>query len=293
LTSAQLAANPNYALACQGVAPDSGFSQQLSQITGVLKGTPTLKPETGEVFSYGLVYDSSLLQGFSMSVDYWNYDIKNVITKLDVNYAADNCVNNGIFCDLIHRFTTGPNAGQIQSFDEPIVNLGELKTDGIDLSLKYALRNTVAGSFNFSIDVTHINSYETIPSPGAPPVQIAGTYDRQFGNYAKYRGLLGVGWSLGGFEGLVTGRYIHSLVVHDPDGAPGVQPDLEVGSIMYWDLTLGYTFPTQTKIQLGGMNITDKQPPILYQNNVLNANTDVSTYDTLGARWFASIQQKF
>jgi len=41
------------------------------------------------------------------------------------------------------------------------------------------------------------------------------------------------------------------------------------------------------------MNLTDKLPPILYQNNVINANTDVSTYDTIGRRFFLSVSQKF
>ncbi len=50
----------------------------------------------------------------------------------------------------------------------------------------------------------------------------------------------------------------------------------------YFDLTVGYELPTKTRIQAGMINLADKQPPIFYQNNVLNANTDVSTYDTLG-----------
>ena len=58
--------------------------------------------------------------------------------------------------------------------------------------------------------------------------------------------------------------------------------------------TLGYTVkPTNTKLQLGMQNITNRQPPILYQNNVLNSNTDVSTYDLLGRRFFVSFNQKF
>jgi outer membrane receptor protein involved in Fe transport len=46
-------------------------------------------------------------------------------------------------------------------------------------------------------------------------------------------------------------------------------------------------------VQLGVNNLTDKQPPILYQNNVTNANTDVATYDTIGRYFFLSLTQKF
>jgi outer membrane receptor protein involved in Fe transport len=46
-------------------------------------------------------------------------------------------------------------------------------------------------------------------------------------------------------------------------------------------------------VQIGAINIGDKQPPLLYQNNVINANTDVSTYDTIGRRWWVGVTQKF
>jgi outer membrane receptor protein involved in Fe transport len=141
--------------------------------------------------------------------------------------------------------------------------------------------------------VTHINSYENTPAPGAAPVEIAGTYDRQFGNYAKWRGLAGLGWQLAGFDGLLTVRYIGKLQVNDPDGAIDNAPPLDISQVTYLDLTLGYNFPTNTRVQVGATNLTDRAPPILYQNNVLNANTDVSTYDTLGRRWFVGLTQKF
>ncbi|MBL8271355.1 TonB-dependent receptor plug domain-containing protein [Steroidobacter sp.] len=296
LTPGDVAANPNLALACQGVPLDGTFSQPNSQITGLVVGSPNLKPETGDVVTFGVVYDPGFIQGLSVSVDFWKYKIKDLITALDPNFAIDQCVQTGSpeFCDLQFRYpSTSNNAGLHQVFVEPIVNLGELQTDGIDFGVKYSLRDTAAGSFNFTLDMTRINSYENTPSPGATPVEIAGTFDRQFGNYAKWRGLLGIGWAMGGFDGLVTLRYIHSLRVDGPDGGLTDEPPLEIGSMTYVDATVGYTFPTDTKIQVGGINLGDKVPPLLFQNNVTNANTDVSTYDLLGRRWYVGVTQKF
>jgi outer membrane receptor protein involved in Fe transport len=296
LTDAAVAANPNLALACQGVPRDGSFSQPNSQITGLIVGSPDLKPETGDVVTFGVVYDPGFIQGLSVSVDYWKYKIEDLITALDPNFASDQCVETGNpeFCDLQFRYpSTSNNAGLHKVFVEPIVNLGKLQTDGVDIGVKYALRDTAAGSFNFSLDLTRINSYENTPSPGATPVEIAGTFDRQFGNYARWRGLLGVGWALGGFDGLVTLRYIDSLKIIGPDGGLTDEPPLNIGSMTYIDATFGYTFPTDTKIQVGGINLGDKQPPLMFQNNVTNANTDVSTYDLLGRRWYVGLTQKF
>lgn len=296
LTQAMVDANSNLALACEGVPRTGTFRQPLSQITGLLIGNPNLKPETGDVTTFGVVYDVSQVPGLSFTVDFWKYKIEDVITNLDVTYTAEQCAATGdeTFCGLMYRYTSGPNAGEFQVLQQPTVNLGSLKTDGIDFGVKYALRDTPIGTFNLSLDATRINSYESVASPGADPQEVAGTYDRQFGNYAKWRGMFGVQWALADIDGLLTVRYFHSLQLLNPDGAnPDPNPPLDIPSVTYFDLSLGYTFPTDTKIRVGGINLTDKDPPILYQNNVLNANTDVSTYDTLGRRWFVSLTQKF
>jgi outer membrane receptor protein involved in Fe transport len=296
LTTAMIAANPNLALACVGVPLDAEFSQPNSQVTGLIQGSDNLKPETGEVMTAGFVYDPNFVEGLSFTVDYWTYEIEDLITQLDPNFAIGQCVDTGNpdFCGLVYRYPAGTAvAGEIQVFREPIVNLGKLETDGVDIGVKYSLRDTGAGTFNISLDMTRILSYESTPAPGAEPIEIAGTFDRQFGNYAKWRGLLGVGWAMGSLDGLLTVRYIHSLQVNDPDGFIENAPPLQIGSMTYIDASVGYTFPTNTKVQVGGINLNDKQPPLLYQNNVINANTDVSTYDLLGRRWFVGVSQKF
>lgn len=294
LTSAALAANPNLALACVGVPVDAGFSQPNSQITGLLLGSPDLKPETGDVLTAGFVYDSSLLRGLSFNVDYWRYKIDDIITPLDPNFAADQCVQTGNadFCGLMYRYESGPNAGLFKVFQLPTVNLGTLETDGIDVGLRYQLRDTRTGSWGFQLEATRINSFTSVPAPGAETVEVAGTFEPQYGNYARWRGVLGVNWSLAGFDGTLTARYIDSLVIKDADGAIPDQ-QLNIPSVTYLDLTLGYGFATNTRVQLGVQNLTDEQPPLFYNNNVVNANTDVSTYDLLGRQWFLGVTQKF
>jgi iron complex outermembrane receptor protein len=300
LTSAMLAANPNLALACKGVIPNSGFKEPNGQITGLNLGNPNLKPESGTVKTVGIVYDPSWLSGFSVDIDYWKYNLNQLITLLDSNYSIQQCVANGnpAFCNLVTRNASGAQQGQVLVFNNPTSNLGSLMTDGVDLGIRYAMRNTMLGNFQFSFDLTDTMSYLNVPAPGAAAQQISGTYSRQFGNYARYRGLATAGWSGWNAEGLITARYIHKLVVPNPSvlgttatGAP--YPDLQIGSVMYWDASVGYTLPTKTKLLFTMQNVFDKQPPIFYQNNVVNADTDVETYDTLGRRWVVSFSQKF
>jgi outer membrane receptor protein involved in Fe transport len=302
LTQAAVNANPNLALACQGVPRDGTFKEPNGQITGLNESNPNLKPETGKVKTAGFVYEPSYVQGLSFEADYWSYHIDGLITTLDSNYSIQQCVATGspTFCNLVTRYgaNTGTNAGLIQVFVNPSFNLGSLDTSGVDLSLKYSIKNTPVGAFNVEIDWTHTNNYTNNPAPGAASQEIAGTYNKQFGNYAKNRGLAFFGWDWLGADLLITERYIGGLKIEDPSvtglTATGTTyPDLYIGSVLYTDLTLGYTLPTHTHLQAGVRNLSDKQPPIFYQNNVVNANTDVNTYDTLGRNWWVGFSQKF
>jgi iron complex outermembrane receptor protein len=299
LTTARIAENPNLAVACVGVIPDTDFSQPNGQVTGLLTSNPDLDPETGDVTTFGITWQPGFLNNnFSIRVDYWQYTIDGVITQLDTNYSMDQCVATGDpqYCGLITRFdATTANPGQISVFLQPTRNLGRLETDGVDIGARYSLRDTAAGSFNFNIDWTHINSYTNEP-PNAPVQEVAGTYDRQFGNYAENRASATLGWAMGKFDAQIGARFIDDIVLLLPSGgavAPEDNPPLPVDSFVYLDLYFGYTINDNIKVSLTGTNLSDEQPPMLYQNNVTNANTDVNTYDTLGRRYAISATYKF
>jgi len=299
LTTARIAANPNLTAACVGVIPNSGFSQPNGQVTGLLTANEELDPETGDVTTFGVTWQPGFLNNnFSIRVDYWKYTIDGVITQLDTNYSMDQCVATGDpqYCGLITRFgATTANPGQISVFLQPTRNLGTLETDGIDVGARYALRDTAAGNFNFTIDWTHINSYTNAP-PNAPVQEVAGTYDRQFGNYAENRATATVGWSMDKFDAQLGARFIDSIVLLLPSGGavdPADNPPLPIDSFVYLDLYFGYTINDSIKVSLSATNLSDEQPPLLYQNNVTNANTDVNTYDTLGRRYAISATYKF
>jgi len=219
-----------------------------------------------------------------------------VIELVDPNFAADQCIESGdpTFCSLIHRNLTGAAAGTIISATEPVANLGELETDGFDFNVEYKLRGTPIGDFAFMLNATHTDHYEVTSAPGTSRVDYAGQYSSEFGNYARIRGKVGIGWSLHDLNALLTARYIDHLTLPTPDaGTQVVQVPLAIPSVTTFDLSVGYTLPTGTHIQAGMINMFDRAPPIYYQNNVINANTDVSTYDVLGRRFFIGFNQKF
>jgi outer membrane receptor protein involved in Fe transport len=299
LTSARVAANPNLAAACVGVPLDGSFEQPNGQVTGLLLANDQLDPETGIVETFGITWQPSFLNNnFSIRVDYWNYEIDDVITQLDTNFSINQCVATGDpnFCGLVTRFTDVNNAGIVYLFRQPTVNLGKLETDGYDVGAHYGLRDTGIGDFTFQVDWTHILKYDSLPAANAETVHVAGTYDRQFGNYAENRATASIGWTMNKFEAQLAARFIDGIQLLLPSGGtlpPEDNPPLDVPSFTYLDLYFGYQFNDSIKVSLTGTNLTDEQPPMLYQNNVTNANTDVNTYDTLGRRYAISATYKF
>jgi hypothetical protein len=284
------------------VVPNGTFKEPNGQITGLNESNPNLKPETGKVKTAGIVFDPSFVPGLSVSADYWSYHIDGIITTLDANYSINQCIATAspTFCSLVTRYTSGAasNLGLIQAFVNPSFNLGSLDTSGVDIGLKYTLRDTPFGAYQFALDWTHTNNYTNNPAPGSATQEIGGTYSTQWGNNTKNRALASLGWTWHGIDALFTSRFIGGVKVEHPsvtgvDAAGNPYPDLKIGSVIYEDLTVGYTIAaSRTHVQVGVRNISDKQPPIFYQNNVTNANTDVETYDLLGRQWFIGFTQK-
>jgi len=299
LTTARITANPNLALACVNVPTDGSFTQPNGQVTGLLLSNSELDPETGDVMTFGVTWQPSFLNNnFSVRVDYWSYQIDDVITQMDTTFSMTQCVQFGdpTFCNLITRFDDVNNAGTILVFRQPTFNLGTLETDGIDVGMRYQLRDTAAGDFNFQVDWTNIMNYDSTPSDRSDTIHVAGTYDRQFGNYAENRATATIGWNKDKFDAQLGARFIDDIVLLLPSGGtllPEDNPPLPIDSFVYLDLYFGYQINDAIKVSLSGTNLTNEQPPILYQNNVTNANTDVNTYDTLGSRWAISASYKF
>jgi iron complex outermembrane receptor protein len=297
-TGVATAAYPFLPDACVGVPANVGFSEPQNQVTGKLESNPNLKPETGYQYDGGFVFDPSFAPGLSFSADYWNYTVNNLITTLDPNYTIQQCglTGNPEFCNLIDRYpSTSPSAGQLKVFLQPTFNLGTSKTDGIDFVLKDTIAKTAAGNFNIEVDETHLMSWTNQASPGAAPQQIAGQYSKQFGFYTKDRATVNVGWSGWGAQAMLTARYIGAVDIPLTNFNGTTFLGWHLPSVMYFDLTAGYTIAkTDTQLRAGILNLADKTPPIAGINTFNDsAVTDVFTYDTIGRRFFLGFTQKF
>ncbi len=315
------------ALACQYV-PTNGTFQNTSvvsqtQASTVVQGARVsgfpVRPEHGTSYDFGAVYSPSYVPGLSTTVDFWRVQLNDTITTVGLQSLLNLCAaGQTVYCQYIHRTPSGPNAGQLQqSTVEPVGNLGSISTAGIDWSANYKLPQFSFGQFNVGVNATYLQYYTQNTAPG-----VAGnvTYNNAgrflpYGSaqsaacpdnvgvclFPRWRAQGFVDWQQGGWSAQWRMRWIGKF---SNGGAAGsvndTQPNFEPGTIlhygstMYNDVSLGYNIaPINTRVDFGVNNLFDKQPPMLYANNTLNANTDPSDFDLMGRYWWARVTVKF
>jgi outer membrane receptor protein involved in Fe transport len=306
--------NLAHANACQNAIGLSGGG--LSQINGVRYGALAaglpIKPEYGKSYDFGFVYDPKWLDGLSVSVDYWRVKLNDtILNPVDAQTVLNTCYNDNshVLCQFIHRY----DDGQIQFVGQPTTNLGTLDTSGADLGIRYRLPETPIGNFLVTLDSTYLIKYDNDIGSDIPVTHVAGHYNGLYGNFPRWRALAGLNWNLGNFDASWRIRYVGRTSVgsEDPgqaDSADGCYRDdvncegpwvtsptrLRYGAYAYHNVSAGYNInQINTRVEVGVDNVSNKQPPIFYQNNVLNANTDVNTYDTVGRYYWARVSVKF
>lgn len=300
-------------LACQNVPTDGSFIQTDTQLSAIKGGNPGLQPEEGRALTYGAVYDPAWLEGASFSVDVWRIYLNDTIGTVGTQTILNNCFNNGSFCNLFSRGTSG----EILRLFDRNANVGRTDTQGVDFGVKYRLEDTDWGNFRLSLDTTYTAQFDVktiVLGEVVARQYLAGTFLSSsfggLGNYSRIRSLGSLAWEMGPWEAQWTSRFISGFsvgAVHPntrtntcadlglalvAGGTPGCM--FERGGHTYHNVQLGYRVEAwNTRFQIGVDNAFDKQPPIVFQNNSLNGNTDERTFDTVGRYWWATATVRF
>ena len=229
--------------------------------------------------------------------------------------------------------TPGANQGQIQTIGEPTANLGSLNTAGVDWSLIYKLPEFSFGKFTAGINATYLKYYnlQTAPGTSGNTTYTDAGHFLPFGSpqeaacpgagtclFPRWRAQGFVNWQLGNWDASWRLRYIGRFQMGSKSPSQDVLPDgtcyyegkpnpaggvyhcnltgqeYKYGATIYNDVSFGYNVePLNTRVDVGVNNLFDKQPPILFANNTLNANTDPSDFDLMGRYFWARVTVKF
>lgn len=273
-----------------------------SQASGLTGGNPLLEEETADSFTIGATlrspFSSPWLRGLSGSVDYYDFTIKNVVGTLATTQQLRRCFNeNGtsnptydptnFFCQL---FSRDPNSGQITSTLETNANLGTLKTSGIDFQMDWAL--TLAdvggpawGSLALNIIGTKLQEWKRQDIPGGEFTDRKGTISNAFGlTLPEWKFLSSLNWNYNPFTVGVRWRYVGSVKNFN-------NREQTLKAVSYFDLNTSWKMKKLVTLRAGVNNLTDKQPRV-YSPSIA-ANTDPSTYDLVGRRYYVGLTARF
>jgi iron complex outermembrane receptor protein len=242
-------------------------------VTAILRsgGNPNLAPEKGDTLTAGVVLTPKAIRGLSLSVDYYDIKIANVITTLSAQQIINACYNQGLAaaCGQLRRDASGT----LTDIFATAVNIAKFHTNGVDAELAYRTRVDkigLPGQITFRLLTNYV--HELISDNGVLRVDGAGFA----GSQAAY---LTPHWRANGsinYESKSVGVDVRGRFISASQFAPyqifGVANaslvDDKIPSFFYVDLTLrgyipfggdmGHRLTVFTSVS----NLFDKQPPI-------------------------------
>lgn len=286
------------------------------QYNGRIGGNPTLQPEVGKTLNFGFVFTPVFLAGFSATIDYTDIKISSVITSYGPNLIQANCIAsndpNSTWCQSIHRDAGGTLWASPQGYTiDPLINLGKLENESIDVGLAYNTTLGTMGRLRTRLDGSYLQKLETTPGGGALSYDCAGFFGPDCAPATpKWRHRFSMDWDtpVTGISAGATWRYFgearNELV--NP-GFPSSysaanialgRPDPRLPTVNYLDLRASYTWEKYT-VRIGINNVTDRDPPLFDTINsggnstFAESNTYPSMYDTAGRYLYLNVTADF
>ncbi|MBD8563109.1 TonB-dependent receptor [Oxalobacteraceae sp. CFBP 8763] len=236
-----------------------------TRLTTLVGANPDLEPEKSKTYTVGFVIEP--VKNFVATIDFWKIDMKRTIAQINEDSIFDNLDR---YQDL---FVRNPD-GTLQYITKTRLNMGGLKTQGIDLSLNYMLPTARWGRFGFSMDGTYTDRYEGQNDAGSPWVDSVGrigalsTGSTSANTYIfKWKHQARVNWQYGAFFAQLTQQYSSSY--EDTNALPTQQPGQPFYNVIepyrVYNLSTTYKVSKQLKIGAGVNNLFDTDPPLSNQ----------------------------
>ncbi|WP_105213558.1 TonB-dependent receptor [Pseudoalteromonas sp. T1lg22] len=269
-------------------------AQDQAEVT--VGGNDQLTPEEADTLTAGFVYAPSWLDGFSMTVDYFDIEIENAIASENEQYIVDTCldsttganINNDLALCQFAGVNFNQNTGRI-SFNNQLKNIGTEQTKGYDVNFKYAF-DALDLAWRTGLDITILDEY-IVESTGVDSVDYAGLITSGLGSYAEYKTNFTLNVAGDNWDAQYQARMIDGLDDYSCQKESSKCLVPSVGTVVYHDISGSYIFNDTVSLSGGVNNLFDKQAPYYTGNN--DSNTDPYTYDVLGRRFFASVNVKF
>jgi iron complex outermembrane receptor protein len=250
------------------------------EYTAVLSGNDDLGPEESTSYNLGLIYE--ITDNIDFSVDYYDYDIENVITK-DTQFKFSTLGADPTAVERLPSTVAGDPGEVVRIFDQ-YENIGNITTSGLDIEANYGLE-TDMGDFKFSYVVNYVLSYED----ARPNADGSMRIDTQEGDFEQpeVRWSFNTAWVQGDWNASMAINYIGEF---KQDASVATEGMNDIDSWTTVDTTINYIGIENTTLSIGATNLFNEEPPFAYHDFMGFAN---STHNSQGRFVYVKASYKF
>jgi len=265
------------------------------QYNALYGGNTTIKPETADTWTVGIV--ATPVDNLTISVDYWDIKITDVINFIDPQFAVTQCglTGDAYYCNLVNRSSGGSlwlgEEGYVTAVND---NLGLSHQRGIDFAADYVMDFDNGGALSTNLLGTLLLKKITRDRQDdeLTETDCLGVYSTSCYVTPKWRHTLRVTYASGDFW-TVSAKWRYYGSVDNVGANVGSIDEDGIDAQSYFDLTANFDITEQLNLVMGVNNIFDKEPPLVGSAYASNANTYAGYYDTLGRYLHATITAKF
>jgi outer membrane receptor protein involved in Fe transport len=265
-----------------------GTLTDITQSLAIVSGSdPNLRAETSDSWTVGAVIQPRWIPGLSLSIDYYNITVDDIITTITPQQIVNSCYDSAtlanIFCGQFDRNRTtttnsfGNDPGRVVSnslINAPL-NFAARERDGIDFNLAYRTDLSDNVSINTSLIWTHNLKISNFQDPTNPDFENrilseAGDPEDEF----RFDADLTVGeFTLGYRLRFIGEQLISTYEDQFPlNGLPPANVDfadvLEIPIVTYhdfrieWNIENAVGFADHFRFYAGVENAFDRRPPL-------------------------------
>lgn len=250
--------------AAAGLPADFASLSNQRSFPGVVVGNAALGNEKSDSYTIGAVLQPRFLRNFSVTADYVDITLNNVISQFGPEDVLNACYDssdypNNPFCANITRDTSATaNAGQLTNIITSYFNSDQLRYKGILVGADYRVATPFLGAesrVSFNVNYQYLDTLTSRAGSNDASTVTNGSI-----GYSTHKGIGSVGYENGGFASQVQVAYIGPAKYNRnvPDNFYEVDG---VGSVTFVNLSASYNVGKRFTLRGTVDNLLNTKPP--------------------------------
>jgi outer membrane receptor protein involved in Fe transport len=271
-------------------------------------GNPDLTEEKSNSWTIGGVLSPRVIPGLSISMDYYDIEVKNVISAVSAQNILNLCVDQATienpFCALFTRNTgpgPGPQGEEVGRVLEgsllvSTLNYASLRDRGVDVEVNYRRQLAGIGTLDLRANYTHLLQRSAFQNPADPNFE--NSFLRELNDpqdEALFRANLKSGrLDLTYGVRFIGKQYLNTFedynFINDQNPQNADYADVKFyPNVFYHNARVGFDVTKQIEAYAGVDNIFGKDPPF----GLTGIGTGSGIYDNRGRFFYGGLKARF